>query len=127
MKKMLLTAIAATGLLGACAANDLDNRVAGSDVQVWDADNDGFFEEGEYAAFGEQFATWDDDANGWLDNDEFDAGWREVGFDDSDGAFDTFDDDDNGWLGEDEFFNDDDFGVWDNDDDDRLGPDEWGF
>ena len=131
MKKLLLAAIAAAGLLGGCASDDglIDNNlIAGNETGIWDTDRDGLFEQAEYTAFGDNnFGVWDTNDDNWIDENEFGVGWTNVGWDDDDEAFGVFDDNSDGFLDNDEFFGDDEFGVWDNDDDGVLGFDEFGF
>lgn len=131
MRKLLVAAVAAGGLLAGCAtdAGLIDENVfAEGSAGVFDTDGDGLFESAEYDAFGDTyFDNWDTNDDDWLDAGEFDVGWDSVGFDDETGAFETFDNDDNGFLGDDEFFDDEEFGAWDTDRDGALDDDEWGF
>lgn len=112
MRKLFLAAVAATGMMAAAPAS----------ADVFDG---GIFEENEYSVFSDSFGIWDQDDDGWLSDDEFEDGWNEVGFNDSDGAFEEFDNDRNGFLDDDEFFEDDEFEVLDSDQDGVLTDGEW--
>lgn len=112
MKKLIMAALAATGLMATSPATA-------------DVFEDGIFETSEYSAYGDNFGVWDQNDDGLLNDDEFNDGWAEVGFDDSEGAFEDFDDDRNGYLDDNEFFNDDDFGVMDTNRDGLLDTNEW--
>jgi len=138
--KKYLCAIAAVSLLGACAeeAEVVDeNAIADTEVNstaleagsngAWDSNADGLFQEAEYTSLGSSFTTWDSDADGFLSDDEFEAGWTQTGWNDSEGAFAAFDDDGDGVLSNDEFFSDDEWSEWDANDDGVLDESEWTF
>ena len=142
--KKLLCAIAAVGLLGACAdeaeveeeviadaglADTTANEPAMAPANAgWDADGDSRFQQAEYTTFGEtNFNAWDADANSSLTEDEFNAGWTQAGWDDSEGAFSTFDDNSDGVLDDNEFFGEDEWGEWDANSDGLLDENEWTY
>lgn len=139
--KKLICAIAAVGLLSACAeeaevaeeeeviADTAMGETAMTETTagVWDTDADGQFDQSEFTSFRNNFGTWDADANGSLTQEEFNAGWTQAGWTNPEGAFTAFDDNSDGMLGNDEFFSDDEWGEWDANSDGVLDDNEWTF
>lgn len=142
--KKLFCAIAALGLLSACAEEaeeaEVTEEEALADAQVnetamepattlatWDANADGQFQQTEYTANANNFGTWDADSNASLSQEEFNAGWTQAGWEDGEGAFTAFDDNSDGMLANDEFFSEDEWGEWDANSDGVLDTNEWTF
>lgn len=139
--RKLFCAAAAIGLLTACANEpevaEEDTVLADSEVNetaletdvttAWDTNDDGIFQETEYTAVGETFGNWDLDSDGGLTGEEFNTGWTEEGWNDSEGAFAAFDDNEDDLLGDDEFFSEDEWGEWDANGDGLLDSNEWTY
>lgn len=139
--RKLFCAAAAIGLLTACTNEpevaEEDTVLADSEVNetaletdattAWDTNGDGIFQEAEYTAVGETFGNWDLDSDGGLTGEEFNTGWTEAGWNDSEGAFAAFDDNEDDLLDDGEFFSEDEWGEWDADSDGLLDSNEWTY
>lgn len=140
MKKIFCT-VAVLGLLAGCSNEpevvEEDTVLADTEVNdtaletdattAWDTNGDELFQETEYTAVGETFGNWDLDSDGGLTSEEFNTGWTNQGWSDSEGAFASFDNNGDGLLDNDEFFSNEEWAEWDADSNGVLDNNEWAY
>ena len=112
---------------------DLDRTtypISANRAAPWDANGDGLIQEAEYENLsGEGGEAWDTNGDGRLDPQEFGIKWSEIGFNNSEQAFDRWDadGDGDGVLSNDEFFGSDDWSDWDRDQSGTLEAAEFSY
>ena len=146
MRMILALSLATAGLLSACsnepevaeteapAAVEPTETVDGAATAPlaanagWDSNSDRNFDRNEFSGYGDRgFLAWDKDKDQRLSTSEFESGWSEAGWRDSQTALTAFDDNGDTFLSNEEFFGEDEFGEWDANANGVLESNEWVF